>query len=81
MFAACSLALVTVDLRLRQRHLLTRVELAEQESRLLHAELRAAHNQLEAERLLTAAQNRFWLTHPPAAPAPGSAPGLPSRAP
>lgn len=57
---AAALALLAANFRLDQGRLATRATLAEQETRLADAELRAARNQLEAERLLAAAQNQQW---------------------
>lgn len=68
--AATAFALIAFTLRLGQNQLLSRVRLAEQEARLAKAELQAVHNQLEAERILAAAQAR--LLREIAAPSPVS---------
>lgn len=58
--AAASFALIAFTFRLGQAQLASRARLAEDESRLAAAELRATKNQLEAERLLAVAQTRQW---------------------
>ncbi len=84
-FACLALALLVLTLRAQQAQLRLRLDLAENEARLLRAELHAAQNQLEAERLLAAAQNRLWHStvsgDSPPAPDAAPAPGLPSAAP
>jgi anti-sigma-K factor RskA len=58
--AAAALALVATRLHLDGSRLAGQATLATQATRLLDAELRATRNQLEAERLLAAAQNQQW---------------------
>jgi hypothetical protein len=78
--AALALGLIAWTFRVREQNLRLRLDMAETETRLLRAELHAAHNQLEAERLLAAAQSRILQAHP-SAPPPAAPPGLPSSAP
>ena len=78
--AAIALGLIAWTFRAREQNLRLRLDMAETETRLLRAELRVAHNQLEAERLLAAAQSRILQAHP-SAPPPDAPPGLPSSAP
>lgn len=58
--AAASFALIAATFRFGQSRLASRATLAEQETRLAEAELRATRNQLDAERILAAAQNKQW---------------------
>jgi hypothetical protein len=81
LLAVVTLALVALNLRLGQKHLRLRLDIAEQETLLLRAELHAARNQLEAERLLAAAQNRHWHAKTLTEPDASHAPRLPSSAP
>jgi len=58
--AAAAFALIAFTLRLGQSQLAARARLAEDGARLAEAELRATRNQLEAERILAAAQTGQW---------------------
>jgi hypothetical protein len=58
--AAASFALIAATFRIGQSRLASRARLAEQETRLADAELRATRNQLAAERILAAAQASQW---------------------
>jgi Anti-sigma-K factor rskA len=58
--AAACFALMALTFRVGQDHLATRAHVAEETARLADAEARATRNQLEAERILAAAQSRQW---------------------
>lgn len=58
--AAAAFALIALTFRAGQDQLATRARVAEEAARLADAESRAARNQLEAERILAAAQTRRW---------------------
>ena len=58
--AAACLALMALTFRIGQDQLATRARVAEEAARLAEAETRATRNQLEAERILSAAQARQW---------------------
>ena len=58
--AATAFALIAATFRIGQSRLASRATLAEQETRLADAELRATRNQLAAERILAAAQAKQW---------------------